>query len=216
MEHALQSQAFGGEGAGGLDGAGAIPKELYLSAQGCEARATLGTGINQSINPNGCSNEGRDNRCNPLGVDGQIAGQPRVARPSQPWALRWNPFGIRWVAIMLWGPASASEAGRFSTLDQSPPGSGRPPVSAFCFVPVEQRALGLLLAGRDSIRRRTSLCVSSEHLLGLATPSTDPGAFPVRRFAQDVQDQRYVPLDLEIEHADTNEIGPILEGIGEA
>lgn len=46
--------------------------------------------------------------------------------------------------------------------------------------------------------------------------SSDPGAFSVHRFAQYVQNQRYIPLDLEIKHTDTNEIGPILEGIRKA
>jgi len=55
-----------------------------------------------------------------------------------------------------------------------------------------------------------------EEIAAAAAPSREPGAFPVHRFAQDVQCQRHVPLGLEIEHADTNMVSPILEGIGEA
>jgi len=55
-----------------------------------------------------------------------------------------------------------------------------------------------------------------EEIAAAAALSREPGAFSVHRFAQDVQRQRHVPLDLEIEHADTNMVGPILKGIGEA
>src|SRR5262245_4551938 len=34
-------------------------------------------------------------RCNPYRVGIQIHQPPRVARASQPWAERWNPFRIR-------------------------------------------------------------------------------------------------------------------------
>ena len=51
---------------------------------------------------------------------------------------------------------------------------------------------------------------------GFATFSRDPRSFPVLRSFQNVQGQRYVALDLEIEHADTDVVGPILKGIGEA
>src|SRR5438105_6238124 len=31
---------------------------------------------------------------NPVGVENDVGDRPRVARPSQPWALSRNPFGI--------------------------------------------------------------------------------------------------------------------------
>jgi hypothetical protein len=53
-------------------------------------------------------------------------------------------------------------------------------------------------------------------IIGFVPSLTHPGAFSLCRLPQDVQDQGYVPLDLEIEHTDANKVGPILEGIGES
>ena len=49
-----------------------------------------------------------------------------------------------------------------------------------------------------------------------AALSREPGAFSVHRFAQDIECQRHVPLDLEIEHADADVVGPVLVSLGEA
>lgn len=46
--------------------------------------------------------------------------------------------------------------------------------------------------------------------------SREPSTFPILGLAQNVQDQLHIPFDLEIEHADTNVIGPVLEGVRKA
>ncbi len=72
------------------------PTALRPPAQGCEERASLGKRVHDLFQPQrGC---GMDSRVtegrNPVGVDVDIASLPRVARSSQPWALRRNPVGI--------------------------------------------------------------------------------------------------------------------------
>jgi hypothetical protein len=90
----------------------AILKGLYRSAQGCARRATLGArapgpftlkgfyrwpfptilwGLTAAKGTNGIGGGG-DTTPSGLGVPlGQL---PRVARRAQPWAERYNPFGI--------------------------------------------------------------------------------------------------------------------------
>ena len=75
-------------------GIAAIPKGLCRPAQGCEERATLGGRAEADPTPTGLRLvEGRTGR-NPIGVGDSEPPVPRVARGSQPWALRRNPFGI--------------------------------------------------------------------------------------------------------------------------
>ena len=74
-----------------------IPTGFCNKAQGCEERATLGKGGRCFTTPTGlgpgCAAVavGR----NPFRVVIDRTHDPRVARPSQPWALLRNPFGIR-------------------------------------------------------------------------------------------------------------------------
>src|SRR4051812_42963543 len=73
-----------------------IPKGLRLKTQGCEQRATLGLNPTISTNPNGVAALRQQLTCgrfghNPVGVDNIRQTLPRVARCSQPWALRQNP-----------------------------------------------------------------------------------------------------------------------------
>src|SRR5882724_10902844 len=85
-----------------------IPKGLCIKAQGClpsevlltkEGEATLGKRHLHIPNPNGVVPPSRpprsgSKRRNPFGVGNLSARVPRVARDSQPWALRHNPVGI--------------------------------------------------------------------------------------------------------------------------
>jgi hypothetical protein len=72
-----------------------IPKGLNQSAQGCEARATLG-GLPKTVStPTGLHPARRNVAATPLGLRLFFARSPRVARLSQPWAERWNPVGIQ-------------------------------------------------------------------------------------------------------------------------
>src|SRR5258708_2157412 len=82
-----------------------IPNGLCPSAQGCEARATLGKPRQWVSTPKGLWPVGRDSRRNPIGVVIPIYGEPRVARCSQPWALGRNPFGIQLKAHQKFGAA---------------------------------------------------------------------------------------------------------------
>ena len=79
-----------------------IPKGLHPSAQGClpsevlltkEGLATLGNGPQSFPQPQrGCSVPGG---CNPVGVDFNLSGSPRVAsRTRQAWAGRHYPVGV--------------------------------------------------------------------------------------------------------------------------
>ncbi len=67
------------------------PKGIPSRSPGLDREAGL-PWVNdiQCINPNGVVPPRR----NPVGVDGESAIPPRVARSSQPWALGRNPFGI--------------------------------------------------------------------------------------------------------------------------
>jgi hypothetical protein len=69
-----------------------IPTGLRPPAQGCAARATLGTTDGMKLNPNGVEPCSPVRGHNPVGVS-DIG--PRVARGAQPWALGRNPVGIR-------------------------------------------------------------------------------------------------------------------------
>jgi|SRR6266850_2134063 len=76
-----------------------IPKGLRPPAQGCEERATLGERCWEIHNPNGVATASLVSRLasmsrNPVGVGNSSPRLPRVARDSQPWALRRNPVGI--------------------------------------------------------------------------------------------------------------------------
>jgi len=73
------------------------PKGLRRKAQGCRHAATLGNRREGKQPQRGCGSFGinlRNDGRNPVGVDNFIVRLPRVARSSQPWALRRNPFGI--------------------------------------------------------------------------------------------------------------------------
>ena len=74
---------------------GPIPKGLSPPAQGCEARATLGNPERSFLNPNGVVARVADPSRNPVGVGIFARCFPKVARPSQPWALSRNPVGIQ-------------------------------------------------------------------------------------------------------------------------
>ena len=73
------------------------PTALHPSAQGCEARATLGVFAKCTQPQRGCINSSpMEVRCNPVGVDTFWGTIPRVApQTAQPWAERWNPVGIQ-------------------------------------------------------------------------------------------------------------------------
>jgi hypothetical protein len=98
--HALESAHFHN---------GSLLKGLHHSAQGCEPRATLGVrrvGANNPIERvasvvRGATCSRVMSRLERPGGDATLTGLgllpvrlPRVARPSQPWAGRSNPFGI--------------------------------------------------------------------------------------------------------------------------
>jgi hypothetical protein len=70
------------------------PTGFYRSAQGCEARATLGL-ITNVVSTLKALQQLQERRFNPFRV-GQnfLMTTPRVARASQPWAEGCNPFGI--------------------------------------------------------------------------------------------------------------------------
>src|SRR5260370_1047565 len=77
-----------------------IPKELCRPAQGCEERATLGKGPREGDNPERVvvppcrARMGTRAATTLSGLNAPRLCTPRVARPSQPWALGRNPFGI--------------------------------------------------------------------------------------------------------------------------
>src|SRR5258705_10477572 len=72
-----------------------IPKGLRRKAQGCEVRATLGKNANHK-NPNGVATRGAHSpKPKPRWGFAFLIRCPRVARPSQPWALLRNPVGIQ-------------------------------------------------------------------------------------------------------------------------
>jgi hypothetical protein len=70
-----------------------IPTGLRPSAQGCEARATLGDVPKHFPQPQrGCGTTARDAH-NLVEVEKSLRRFPKVARPSQPWAGGHSPFG---------------------------------------------------------------------------------------------------------------------------
>src|SRR6266446_5164734 len=73
-----------------------IPKGFCNKAQGCEERATLGSRARSVTTLNGLrpTAAGIQHGHNPVGVVKHRPPCPRVARPSQPWALLRNPVGI--------------------------------------------------------------------------------------------------------------------------
>ena len=72
-----------------------IPTGLHHSAQGCARRATPLLGHSSTIFPQpqrGCIVPGG---CNPVGVEDNLSGVPRVAsRTRQPWANCCYPVGV--------------------------------------------------------------------------------------------------------------------------
>jgi hypothetical protein len=70
------------------------PKGIPASSPGLRGTSYPGLARKQSTNPNGVvarfSRTGR----NPVGVDDPGYLKPKVARASQPWAERYNPFRI--------------------------------------------------------------------------------------------------------------------------
>src|SRR5436309_5066685 len=106
----------------------AIPKGWNHSAQGCEERATLGPRHARLQPCKGCikllsmnthapiygAEERHDEGAATLsGLMGLLFVSPRVARSSQPWAERCNPFGIE-----PRGLAPQKLAGRFRLIWQ--------------------------------------------------------------------------------------------------
>ena len=76
-----------------------IPQGLSPPAQGCEERATLGVECRGRSNPERVAapafRRSERNAATTLSGLARNSGPfPRVARPSQPWALGRNPFGI--------------------------------------------------------------------------------------------------------------------------
>ncbi len=76
-----------------------IPTGLHPLAQGCDAGATLGQTADRATTLKGLQPLAPDaatsrDDATPLGLKVSLAGCPRVARASQPWAECWNPFGI--------------------------------------------------------------------------------------------------------------------------
>src|SRR5690242_19841019 len=76
-----------------------IPKGLSPPAQGCEERATLGVECRGRSNPERVAAPAfrpseRKAATTLSGLTRNSGPFPRVARPSQPWALGRNPFGI--------------------------------------------------------------------------------------------------------------------------
>ena len=70
--------------------------QVHPSAQGCEARATLGHAPTYFPQPQrGCITIPLATRYNPVGVDLNLSGSPRVAsRTRQPWAGCRYPVGV--------------------------------------------------------------------------------------------------------------------------
>ena len=81
---------------------GLSQRDCILQPRVASRRATLGTFANQSPTPTGlCLSDPRRGH-NPVGVVTIWAGQPRVARPSQPWASGRNPVGIQRRTRVSW------------------------------------------------------------------------------------------------------------------
>jgi hypothetical protein len=102
-----------------------IPKGLHHSAQGCAPSATLGgrwigastlKGLYR-LSPSGQSIPHivvcKGQRCNPFRVNDPAAPAPRVALGAQPWAERYNPFGIVY-GVALSADGMSKLQGRFN------------------------------------------------------------------------------------------------------
>src|SRR5437867_11011083 len=83
-----------------------IPTGWNRSAQGCEERATLGTGPGDSPTLKGLHRWAAFRASYPMSPAATLSGltgpkqcQPRVARSSQPWADGCNPFGIESLVV---------------------------------------------------------------------------------------------------------------------
>jgi hypothetical protein len=103
-----------------------ILKGWRHSAQGCERRATLGNGREEPPTLKGLCPPGQPHAA-AQAADATLSGLrvrgcagPRVARSSQPWALRRNPVGIRKGAG---GSAKKNMNGRPTRSLQATPGS---------------------------------------------------------------------------------------------
>ena len=80
-----------------------IPTGLRPPAQGCEPASYPGCWRPGRFNPNGVVALRPAHGHNPVGVGRMMAGFPRVARSSQPWALGRNPVGIQRISPGLVG-----------------------------------------------------------------------------------------------------------------
>src|SRR6266478_4009779 len=80
-----------------------IPKGFRNKAQGCEERATLGSRVRSMTTLKGLrpATTAVPRGHNPFRVVKHRSRLPRVARPSQPWALLRNPFGILPMSVSL-------------------------------------------------------------------------------------------------------------------
>jgi len=98
-----------------------IPTGLHPSAQGCEARATLGKASHDLPQPQrGCSLFLGSGGCNPVGVVEYYGRYPRVARASQPWAESRSPVGANSQ------PGGLAEGSRWSFRAQGETTTGKP------------------------------------------------------------------------------------------
>ena len=141
----------------------AIPTGLRPPAQGCEERATLGTGRQASKPQRGCDRFRCSHRMMPQPFQGCIRCPvfPRVARSSQPWALCRNPFGIhRPVGV----GRSVQGAGQVAALQSSRP--------LIC----SHRTPGLLFRRMAALVREHSVLGAAGTFPGLASQLLDARA----------------------------------------
>ena len=82
---------------------GQSQRDCDLQPRVVSLRATLGVRGPRRFNPNGVAAFRPAHGHNPVGVGCMVAGFPRVARPSQPWALGQNPVGIQRISPRLVG-----------------------------------------------------------------------------------------------------------------
>jgi hypothetical protein len=84
------------------------PKGIVSSSPGLRAASYPGkTESRKRPTPTGLRLQARTGGRNPVGVGAIWPSSPRVARCSQPWALRRNPFGIRLLDDATCGECSA-------------------------------------------------------------------------------------------------------------
>ena len=108
-----------------LGGLSANPNGIETSSPGLRACELPWVRTPERFNPNGVVAFRPAHGHNPVGVGHRMAGFPRVARASQPWALGQNPFGIHRITPGLVGNgkrglARGSRAGQqaaFTRLD---------------------------------------------------------------------------------------------------